>query len=673
MMLRKQPGLYVHKSQFVTMSLALVLGVITPLLSARAADNRTPQIQLSAEENSPSVPLEGGPLQSLPGRHASELSKASPTSPALEGALDLNFEGFRFIDNAAQNNGYIFIPPDPMGAAGMSRLVAVVNAMLECRTKGGYLKWRSGLASFYSDLAPKTNTFDPKIVYDEHANRFVVLALERVGGGGNMHPANESRLLIAVSKNDTPRSATSDDWTYAAIDAKTIYNLPAPYGTRDGWADYPGLEVGPEAVYITSNIFGFSPGYYFGVNLWILDKGLGSGGLYDGGPLSYSVHDPYAGGGSVTTTQPTQIHGAAGVGGGVGTFLVSYSGLRDGTGLEYVQVISVLDPLGSMGGPNFVQQYIPVADIDSPGSLPDAPQAGTNDLIEVNDRRALDAVWRDGTLWMTATTLPPTGPEAGETTAYWFALDTSGGAGALALADHGPIGGEDIAAGTYTFFPAVAVNALGDAMFGFSASAPSIYAGAYAAGRQVGDAAGTVQPTLTIKAGKDWYYRVFSGTRNRWGDYSGMCVDPEETDKFWVFNEFADTRGTPTSGGTQDGQWGTVWGRVKFLGEDAMQGAVVEVLEATDSRMLFQNEPNPFNPMTRIQYDLPRDMHVTLSIFNVRGQHVRTLLDRTVNAGLHEVTWNGRDASGVRVPSGAYLYRLEGEGIRETRRMIVLQ
>ena len=371
---------------------------------------------------------------------------------------------------------------------------------------------------------------------------------------------------------------------------------------------------------------------------------------------------------------PTQIYGVGGAGGpgsDVGTYLVSYSGLRDGTGLEYVQVVTVSDPLGNSGGPFFAQEFIPVADIDAPGSLIDAPQADTNDRIEVNDRRALDAAWRDGKLWMTATTRPPSGPEADETTAYWWELDTSGGPGATTLVDHGPIGGEDIAPGTFTFFPAVSVNSLGDVLFGFSASAPTIYAGAYAAGRQAGDAPGTVQPSLTLKAGEDWYYRSFGGSQNRWGDYSGVCVDPQEPDKFWVFNEFADTRGTPTNGGTQDGRWGTVWARVKFIGGG--DGAVADIVASGDSDVLLQNTPNPFNPSTRIEYVLPRDMHVMLDVYNVAGQHVRTLVNGFGYAGQHAVTWDGRDAAGSSVASGVYIYRIEGQGIRASKRMVIIQ
>jgi hypothetical protein len=209
-------------------------------------------------------------------------------------------------------------------------------------------------------------------------------------------------------------------------------------------------------------------------------------------------------------------------------------------------------------------------------------------------------------------------------------------------------------------------------MFGFSASAPTLYAGAYAAGRAAGDAPGTVQPALTIHAGEDWYFRRFGGTRNRWGDYSGIAVDPEADEAFWVFNEFADQRGTPTNMGTQDGRWGTAWARCKFLQEDGA-GTVVETFPGPGTDMLEQNAPNPFNPVTRIRYRLPQAAHVVVRVFNVRGQHVRSLVDEHQEAGEHRVVWNGRDAAGMPVPSGTYVYRIEAAGKSASKRMILLQ
>jgi hypothetical protein len=587
-------------------------------------------------------------------------------------------ESLDFDDNIVENGGFVFIPPDPIGAAGGSRLVAVVNTMIECRNKGGKLRWRSGLANFFAPLAPTTFTFDPKIVYDHYAGRFVVVTLEQVTGAATIDPGNISRILLAVSNDDSPKSSGPDDWTFHAINAKTVIAAPAP--PRERWADYPGFEIDEEAIYITANMYSFVPfGLFGGVRLWIVDKGLGTGGLYDGGPAAVAIHDPYAGGGIATTTMPALVHGDGGVGGPgstLGTFLVSYSGLSDGLN-EYIQVVTVDDPLGASGGPTFVQEFVPVGNIEDfpPGGLPDAPQFGIATLIEVNDRRALDAVWRDDGLWLTTTILPNGGPDMNQTTAHWHRLDTSGGPGAITSADQGDLGGEDIAPGTYTYFPAVAVNDLGEALFGFSASAPSVYAGAYAAGRRSGDPAGTVQASVTIHAGVDYYKRTFSANpaaRNRWGDYSGICVDPVESDKFWVFNEYAAPRGFATNPGPEDGTWGTAWARVKFLGDDAM---VAELLPASTSEArigLPAASPNPFPASTRLSYEVPaRGGAVKLAVYDVTGRRVKTLVDEVQAPGARAVDWDGTDERGRAVSSGVYLAHLEAAGEARVLRLLL--
>jgi hypothetical protein len=133
------------------------------------------------------------------------------------------------------------------------------------------------------------------------------------------------------------------------------------------------------------------------------------------------------------------------------------------------------------------------------------------------------------------------------------------------VADSGLVGGEDIAPGTFTFFPAVAVNRRGDMKLGFSASAPSIYAGAYVTGKRIEDPAGTTRPSNVVRAGEDYYYRTFGAGRNRWGDYSGIAVDPSNDAFFWIYNEYAAPRGAILPQfPLEDGQWGTSWGRGRF-------------------------------------------------------------------------------------------------------------
>mgnify|MGYP000362526966 CR=1 FL=1 len=88
---------------------------------------------------------------------------------------------------------------------------------------------------------------------------------------------------------------------------------------------------------------------------------------------------------------------------------------------------------------------------------------------------------------------------------------------------------------------------------------------------------------------------------------------------------------------------------------------------------LSQNYPNPGNPSTCITFILPQKAHVTLEIYNLLGQRVRTLVERVKDAGSHTVVWDGRDKSGNPLPSGVYLYRLRAGELVQTKKMLLLQ
>jgi len=89
---------------------------------------------------------------------------------------------------------------------------------------------------------------------------------------------------------------------------------------------------------------------------------------------------------------------------------------------------------------------------------------------------------------------------------------------------------------------------------------------------------------------------------------------------------------------------------------------------------LYPSVPNPFNPATTIRFDLPRAAGVTLSIYSVSGQLVRTLVRNRRPAGSYSVEWNGHDLRGQRVPSGVYFYRLVVDGRPlNTRKMVLLK
>jgi hypothetical protein len=89
--------------------------------------------------------------------------------------------------------------------------------------------------------------------------------------------------------------------------------------------------------------------------------------------------------------------------------------------------------------------------------------------------------------------------------------------------------------------------------------------------------------------------------------------------------------------------------------------------------VLDQNLPNPFNPVTTLSFGLPSPCRVDLSIYNIRGQRVKQVVDGWMPAGFHETVWDGRDAHGREVSSGVYFYRLVAADEALTRRMTLVK
>lgn len=596
-----------------------------------------------------------------------------PGPGATSPSLMVDAECFHYDTNAVLNDGMAFIPPDPSCAAGPHHVLNIGSAILEWRPKPGITdtpQFQTSLKDFFSALpAPlpnpgpgttlATHTFDPRAIYDQYAGRFVVVTLER-WDTVNGDPSNESRILLAVSKTSDP----NDGFWFHAIDSKLSV------AGADSWADFPGLAVDNQAIYITNNMFQFGAvSVYQGVRLWIVRKP--SVILGPDNNVSFILRNPYATAGVVTTTAPAHMFGTPPMGSGghsLGTFLVAYSGLTDGT-QEYLQIVEVTDPLQDDGGPFFTVQQLDVGNIENPYlAMPNAPQPGSSFQIETNDRRVLNAVWRDDNLYCTATIRGPSGgPDANQATARWWRLDTTSTT-ALAQAEAGNVGGEGIQAGTHTFCSQVMVDIEGNVAIGFAASAPFMYGGAYYATRMVGDAPGTMSAAAALAPGVDTYKRYMSGANNRWGDYSGIALCPVAERVFWIYNQYAGPRGSAGTGtqGAEDGRWRTRLG-----------GFHVSTLSAVDTphtrAWLAQNVPNPFNPITTIRFTLPARAHATLAVFDIAGRHVRTLVDDVRGSGAHDVTWDGRDARGVAVASGLYFYRLTTPDIRVSKKMLLLK
>ena len=115
------------------------------------------------------------------------------------------------------------------------------------------------------------------------------------------------------------------------------------------------------------------------------------------------------------------------------------------------------------------------------------------------------------------------------------------------------------------------------------------------------------------------------------------------------------------------------------IGESDMSNTVqldvvsVDEIGIPNTFALHQNYPNPFNPITSIRYDLPEAAHVRIAVYNVLGQKVATLVDQSMNAGFHDISWSGTNDLGSTVSSGVYLYRIESENFNAVRKLMYLK
>jgi hypothetical protein len=243
--------------------------------------------------------------------------------PSLEGTPDgvltpgllSSAECANFNDNPPLNPpGFLFIPPDPHCAAGAQHIVNVGNCYIEWRLKNALVnvpQYKAGLSTFFAGVPGGLGTtgFDPKVIYDQYSNRFIVVALEFVAG-----PPLQSRIWIAVSKGADPNGG----WWLHSIDS--MINI----GGVDRWADYPGIAIDGDAVYVTTNMFNAAGTSYAGVRLWLIQKAATYAG--PNGSIVWAVYDPYGATGNgalATTSQPTHMYGPEPA--GVGTFVVATS------------------------------------------------------------------------------------------------------------------------------------------------------------------------------------------------------------------------------------------------------------------------------------------------------------------------------------------------------------
>ena len=495
-----------------------------------------------------------------PAPRALVAAAADDTGAAGTPTATLTFTGM--TQTPSLDGGFTYKPPDThhavgtgIGAAG--RVVHVTNSGLRIFDKTGTsIAGPLDLDAFLTALGATGLSgtgsanlgFDPKVIFDQHSGRFFIVILD------GRTPGVRSNVAICTSQTATPGTLTTADWTVETASALTTFSGGA------SWFDYPGIGADATRLVVTGNMFSLA-GSFLGTKVRVFLK---SSLTDNGAPAGATFNDIDVDnvGQGIFTAQPAHVFGSTLNG---DFYLVSRLG-----SLTYL-----LWQITGAGGSASLVAGSPSSHSWTAGSFISAGAPQTNDgmndepTISTLASRIQNAVYRNDagntdSIWLTLTS-DPDGDLRSEV--VWFEIDpnTSNSAvtGTLTtptIDQSGFINGSTTA--DWTFMPAIAINGSGQTVIGYSESNSAKAVDQRVVARFATDAAGTFQAPVVIATGAGEYDDfLFTGTgAERWGDYSGAVVDPDDDVTFWVSNEVTETAAT---GAGNDADWGT---RIARLG-----------------------------------------------------------------------------------------------------------
>jgi hypothetical protein len=519
-------------------------------------------------------PNKGRPVTGIPNAD----TQPGPLVPS-PGPSD-NFQGL--VDNQQ------FIPPDTMGAVGLSHVVTTLNDRMRIQDRAGTIISTVSTDSFWAPLASALGynlaTFDPKISYDRHTNRWIY-TITANGQSPN------SALLVAVSQSSDP----TQYWTLFGVDTDAAGTI---------WADYPSVGFNQNWIAVQLNMFTVAANAFVRPDIYVFNKAQAVANTAPNPSIGFTKFT------GNNTGSPSAITGS--------TWAPSIDADNASPNkLWFVQtwnstsgLIRVSTLTGSVGSevitpgtqfPGSPESWFSGQVLLSGGWAPQANDTKTapfSTYISANDSRMLNAVYRRvnglDRLWSAHTVFEQTVHSAAGTSAnsvanpvnhsaiQWWQLDATLEPGAFITAPvqraliedlaannchngSGGLTGGCVPTGTFYAFPSIAVNNAEDALLGFSRYNALDWVGAAYAYRDHTDALNTFRDPLvykvtTLAEGTGRYSK--SGNGNvRWGDYSASHIDPRNDHHFWTIQEYAAPR--INSGGTS--VWATWWARVAAL------------------------------------------------------------------------------------------------------------
>ena len=410
-----------------------------------------------------------------------------------------------------------YIPPDCIMAVGPNHIISCVNSEFKIWDKQGNLLKSINAEQWWSPAWPD-EAGDPQVIYDQFAGRWVLVWMQY----------NDVTLtagnLIAYSDDDNPLGT----WYMYRLDTKK-------HGTvlSNTWGDYPQLGYDDEAIYIATRLFGFTSGYY-GMKFRVISKA----DLYTNttGPLTYKDFWDIGLPGT-PSIKPDGIHPTYSYTAGEG----GYFFWANSSGGNYYAVYKIINPLSSVPGLRgdtlHVQNYLYTPNADQLG--------GGTPLISSNGSQVKTSpVVRDGQMYIAHSVGNSIYPAFASAKYVIYDLPTN------SIVEQAELGAE----GYYYIYPTITVDKDHNIAVTYSRSATTEYIGAYYSTKHASDPPG-LSPSQVLEEGRGNYVVTYGGSRNRWGDYLGIYLDPTNEYDVWLFPEYA----------SATNKWNTVIGQIRMV------------------------------------------------------------------------------------------------------------
>ncbi len=419
-----------------------------------------------------------------------------------------NFQGMNMTNS---------IPPDPYIAVGPNYIMTTVNSKFAIWDKQGNLVKSISADSWYSSALSNVSSFDPKILYDHFAQRWVMVWLDQDDA------SKRGNFLLSVSDDSDPNGA----W----------YNWVLP-STKNGnsgssnWGDYEGVGFSKDAIFITSNQFDFSGNFQYAKIRIIPTAQLNANtadslSWFDLWDIRYPAPNQKI---KLFSIRPSISYSDS------SNYYLLHAPNGGGNFVTLFKVTSVLDT------PSITESNVSIASY-SPALNADQLGGGTPQIEGAGSQLRFEPTYRDGYLWAVHSIQNPNASLYSCIDYMKINVNTNQAVENYRFGDNTH----------WYYYAALAVDKNENVAMTYSRSSNEEYAGSFYSTRLINDPAG-FSNSNTLQEGKGNYVVKFTGDRNRWGDYSGIWLDPENEQNIWMFAENAAATNT----------WGTWVGEIRM-------------------------------------------------------------------------------------------------------------